>query len=230
MKSPRKPYLATPSPGRYLPAMPPAAALTSEIAACRLCEGRFAATATAHAPRPVVWFRPSARVLIAGQAPGLRVHRAGQPFRDPSGVRLRDWLGLNEASFYDRDRIAIVPMAFCFPGYDARGSDLPPPPLCAQTWRARVMAALPDLRMVLAVGGAAQRWHLGRAAPVTATVADWRRHARAGLWPLPHPSWRNTGWLARNPWFAAQLLPALRRRLAEVLADARSTDARSTDD
>ena len=193
--------------------------LDAEIAACRLCADRFAATATAHAPRPVVWYAPSARVLIAGQAPGLRVHAAGRPFADASGRRLRGWLGLDEAAFYDRARIAIVPMAFCFPGYDARGADLPPPPLCAATWRAGVMAALPRLRLTLAVGGAAQRWHLGTRATVTDTVAGWRAHAARGVWPLPHPSWRNTGWLARHPWFEAELLPALRRRLTEVLAD-----------
>jgi uracil-DNA glycosylase len=192
--------------------------LARDIAACRLCADRFAATATGHAPRPVVWFRPTARILIAGQAPGLRVHNAGVPFADPSGDRLRDWLGLDGAAFYDRDRVAIVPMAFCFPGYDARGSDLPPPALCARSWRAQVMAALPDLRLTLLVGGAAQRWHLGTRDGVTATVARWRDHAPA-IFPLPHPSWRNTGWLKRNPWFAADLLPVLRARVAQVLAE-----------
>jgi uracil-DNA glycosylase len=110
-------------------------------------------------------------------------------------------------------------MAFCFPGYDATGADLPPPPLCAATWRARVMAALPRLRLVLAVGGTAQRWHLGTRAGVTATVADWRAQAARGVWPLPHPSWRNTGWLRRNPWFEAEALPALRAALRTALAD-----------
>jgi len=190
--------------------------LAAEIAACRLCAARFAATATAHQPRPVVWFRPSARLLIAGQAPGARVHASGRPFSDASGDRLRDWCGLGEQAFYDQGRVAIVPMAFCFPGYDARGSDLPPPPLCAATWHARVMAGLPALRLRLLVGGAALRWHLG-ARDVTATVADWRSHAARGIFPLPHPSWRNTGWLKRNPWFAAELLPALRARVAEVM-------------
>ena len=193
--------------------------LGAEIAGCRVCAPRFAASATGHVPRPVVWFRPSARVLIAGQAPGARVHAAGVPFADASGKRLRDWLGLSEAAFYDRDRIAIVPMAFCFPGYDARGADLPPPPVCAATWRMRVMAVLPQVRLVLAVGGAAQRWHLGTRAAVTATVADWRAQAARGVWPLPHPSWRNTGWLRRNPWFEAETLPALRTALREVLDD-----------
>ena len=190
--------------------------LPTRIAACRLCADRFAATATAHAPRPVPWFAPGARLLIAGQAPGLRVHEAGRPFADPSGDRLRDWLGLAPEAFYDRARVAIVPMAFCFPGYDAKGSDLPPPPLCARTWRQEVMAALPGIRLSVLVGGHAQRWHLGPQASVTGTVRGWRDHAPA-VFPLPHPSWRNTAWLRRNPWFGEELLPALRLRVREVM-------------
>ncbi|MDE3237769.1 MAG: uracil-DNA glycosylase family protein [Paracoccaceae bacterium] len=193
--------------------------LVNEITACRLCADRFAATATAHAPRPVAWFQPSARLLIAGQAPGLRVHQAGRPFADPSGVRLRDWLGMDEATFYDRDRVAVVPMAFCFPGYDTKGADLPPPKLCAQTWHARVMAALPGVRLRILVGGHAFAWHIG-AKGVTETVARWREVAAAGhpvTFPLPHPSWRNTAWLKRHPWFEAELLPALRAEVARVL-------------
>ncbi|MBP6737602.1 MAG: uracil-DNA glycosylase family protein [Rhodobacteraceae bacterium] len=196
--------------------------LAADIRACRLCSARFAATATGHAPRPVVWFRTAPagqgpRLLIAGQAPGVRVHASGRPFTDPSGVRLRGWMGLDEAGFYDLSRVAIVPMAFCFPGLDAKGSDLPPPPLCAVTWRARVMADLPDLRLRLLVGGAAIRWHLGLR-DVTAAVADWRTHAARGDFPLPHPSWRNSGWLNRNPWFGDEVLPALRAAVAQVLA------------
>ena len=192
--------------------------LIPRIEACRLCAGRFAATATRHVPRPVVWFRPGAPVLVVGQAPGLRVHEAGRPFADASGRRLRDWMGMDEATFYDRDRLAIVPMAFCFPGYDAKGADLPPPPVCAATWRAEVMEALRP-RLTLLIGGHAQRWHLGAGATaggVGATVARWRDHAPA-IFPLPHPSWRNTGWLKRNPWFEAEVVPALRARLREVL-------------
>lgn len=197
--------------------MPRPVPLADRIAACRLCEGRFAATATAHRPRPVVWFRPSARLLIAGQAPGARVHAAGEPFRDASGDRLRDWTGLSAAAFYDRARVAIVPMAFCFPGYDAKGADLPPPPVCAATWRAQVMEALPEVRLTLLVGGAAQRWHLGTRA-VTETVAGWRDHlAQSRAFPLPHPSWRNTGWLKRHPWFTTDLLPELRRQVRAVM-------------
>lgn len=194
--------------------------LHNRIADCRLCAARFAKTATAHAPRPVVWFAPSARLLIAGQAPGARVHASGRPFTDPSGDRLRDWLGLDEAAFYETSRVAIVPMAFCFPGYDAKGSDLPPPAICARTWRAEVMASLPNIRLTVLVGGAAMRWHLGTAgAKVTQTVADWRAHAARDIFPLPHPSWRNTAWIARNPWFTDEVLPALRTRVTAVMEE-----------
>ena len=190
--------------------------LAARITACRLCAPRFAATATAHEPRPVVWFRPGARILIAGQAPGARVHASGRPFTDPSGDRLRDWLGMEPATFYDLSRVAILPMAFCFPGYDARGADLPPPPVCARTWRDDVMAALGAVRLTLLVGGHAQRWHLGARGGVTETVRGWRDHAPS-VFPLPHPSWRNTAWLKTNPWFAADLLPALRQAVTEAL-------------
>ncbi|MFV0512589.1 MAG: uracil-DNA glycosylase family protein [Jhaorihella sp.] len=196
--------------------------LARRIRGCRLCAGRFSATATAHAPRPVVWFRPGARILIAGQAPGARVHASGRPFTDPSGDRLRDWLGIDARTFYDRDRVAVVPMAFCFPGYDARGADLPPPPVCALTWHSQVMDTLRGVRLSVLVGGHAHRWHLGSRAPVTATVRGWRDHAPQ-VFPLPHPSWRNTAWLRKNPWFAADLLPALRARVREVL-DERNDD------
>lgn len=192
--------------------------LPSQINVCRLCAGRFAATSTAHAPRPVVWFQPTARLLIAGQAPGARVHTSGRPFTDASGDRLRDWLGLTAEEFYDRGRVAIVPMAFCFPGYDAKGADLPPPPICAATWRVQVMAALPKVKLTILVGGAAQRWHLGTKLGVTETVADWRQIlALRHMLPLPHPSWRNTGWIKRHPWFAADLLPTLRNRVRAVM-------------
>lgn len=186
------------------------------IAGCRLCADRFAATATRHAPRPVVWFGPEARLLVASQAPGLRVHEAAKPFWDRSGVRLRDWMGVDEATFYDRSRVAVLPTSFCFPGYDAAGSDLPPPPVCASTWHRRAMDEMPNLRLKLVIGGYAQRWHLGARRPVTEVVRDWRAAPRDVI-PLPHPSWRNTAWLKRNPWFEAELVPELRRRVAEVL-------------
>ena len=124
-------------------------------------------------------------------------------------------MGIGPDQFHDRSLVAIVPMAFCFPGYDAKGSDLPPPRVCAATWRARVLAELPLIRLTLLVGGAAMAWHLG-AGPVAARVAAWRETAALGIYPLPHPSWRNTGWLKRNPWFEADLLPALRVAVAKV--------------
>lgn len=193
-------------------------ALPDDIRACRLCADWFAATATAHAPRPVVWFRHEARILIAGQAPGARVHASGKPFDDPSGERLREWMGILAEDFYDQSRIAIVPMAFCFPGYDTKGADLPPPKLCAHTWHAKVMQHMPNIGLTLLVGSYAQKWHLGGRTSVTLRVAGWRDHA-PDLFPLPHPSWRNTGWLKKNPWFQADLLPVLRQRVHEVLHD-----------
>ena len=188
----------------------------ADIRACRICADRFLATETGHVPRPVVWFRPGVRILIAGQAPGARVHNSGRPFTDPSGDRLRDWLDIDAQTFYDRDRLAIVPMAFCFPGYDAKGSDRPPPKICARTWRTKVMDYVGDVPLVLLIGGYAQSWHLGTKGSVTDTVASWRTHAPRAF-PLPHPSWRNTGWLKKNPWFEADVLPALRARVKEVL-------------
>ncbi|WP_151719622.1 uracil-DNA glycosylase family protein [Gemmobacter serpentinus] len=192
-------------------------ALEAKIATCRICAPRFAATASAHSPRPVLWHGVQARILIAGQAPGMRVHLSGRPFTDRSGDRLRDWLGLSQAEFYDRHRVAILPMAFCFPGYDAKGADMPPPPVCAQTWRARVLAEHRDLALTLAIGGAAIRWHLNDRRPVAQVVADWRTALERRIIPLPHPSWRNTGWLKRHPWFAAELLPELRLRVRALM-------------
>ena len=189
--------------------------LTGEIAACRICAERFAATATAHEPRPVPWLSGRARVLVSGQAPGMQVHRKGRPFDDPSGDRLRDWMGIGRDAFYDRDKVAVLPMAFCFPGYDAKGSDLPPPAVCRRTWAGRAMAAMGQVELVLAIGGHAQGFHLGTKG-VTATVRDWRAHGPRVL-PLPHPSWRNTAWLKRNPWFGDEVLPWLRARVREVL-------------
>lgn len=192
--------------------------LKSDLSNCDLCAERFRGTATGHTPRPVVWFKDSARILIAGQAPGLKVHEAGKPFFDRSGDRLRDWMGVDDETFYDQGRIAIVPMAFCFPGYNASGSDLPPPRICAKTWRSAIMDQMTDIKLTLLIGGYAQAWHLpdGPKRTVTETVASWRDHLPGAL-PLPHPSWRNTGWLKRNPWFEAELLPVLQARVKEAL-------------
>ncbi len=192
--------------------------LAEEISNCALCKERFAVTATGHAPRPVTWFEPKARILIAGQAPGMKVHHSGKPFTDPSGERLREWMAVSPEVFYDRARIAIVPMAFCFPGYSASGSDLPPPRICAETWRDRVLTTLPDIRLKLVIGGYAMKYHLGRKMPVTEAVKGWRSHG-PDTFVLPHPSWRNTGWLKKNPWFEAEVLPRLRKRIKDALND-----------
>lgn len=194
--------------------------LVARIRACRICTE--AKRPLPHEPRPVLQAGPQARLLIAGQAPGVRVHASGRPFTDPSGVRLRDWLGLDEATFYDPHHVAIVPMGLCFPGLDGKGADLPPRPECAPAWRAELLARMPGIRLVVCLGAHAMRWHMAGAWPgtVDAAVRNWR----AGLAlsppviPLPHPSWRNSGWLKRNPWFAAELLPELRDRVARLVA------------
>jgi len=188
--------------------------LSAEIAACRICRD-VAAKPLAHEPRPVAVLSASARILIAGQAPGLRVQETGIPFNDASGDRLRQWLAVDREQFYDPAKFAMLPMGFCFPGYDAHGSDLPPRKECAPQWRARALALMPLVNLTLVVGGYAQNWHLGgdAAKSMTDTVRNWRRHLDAGMLPLPHPSWRNTGWLKRNPWFETELLPELRAQV-----------------
>jgi uracil-DNA glycosylase len=188
--------------------------LAHEIAACRICRGS-ALNPLLHEPRPVAVLSSSARILIAGQAPGLRVHESGIPFNDASGDRLRQWLAVDRDAFYDPEKLAILPMGFCFPGYDAEGSDLPPRKECAPHWRARALSLMPQIKLVLAVGSYAQKWHLGSMMRKTMseTVADWRVFLEQGVLPLPHPSWRNTGWLKKNPWFEAELLPELRAQV-----------------
>lgn len=193
--------------------------LSASIAFCRHCRD-VVARPLPHEPRPVVVLSAKARILIAGQAPGLRVHETGIPFNDASGDRLRDWLGVDRAQFYDPGNFAILPMGFCFPGYDARGSDLPPRRECASIWRQKAIDAMPQIELVLAIGSHAQRWHLGAgsAGSMTETVLAWKTHLAGGVLPLPHPSWRNTGWLRRNPWFEADLLPELRRNVLHWMA------------
>lgn len=197
------------------------AALLREITTCRICIEAPAKTPLPHAPRPVLRPSATARLCIASQAPGTRVHASGVPFTDPSGDRLRDWLGLTQDEFYDTSRLAIVPMGFCFPGQDERGADLPPRGECAPAWRARVFAAMPRLELILLIGQYAQTWHLGRArgASMTETVRRWRGYldATPALLPLPHPSWRNNHWLKKNPWFEAEVLPELRQRVRQLM-------------
>ncbi len=193
------------------------AALLREIRACRRCVDAPLGAPLAHDPRPVLQIAPSARLAIFSQAPGMRVHRSGRPFTDASGDRLRDWLGIGPDIFYDDNRVAIAPMGFCFPGYDAKGADRPPRRECAPLWRARVIACLPNVRTAVLVGSCAQSWHLGdRAGSLTDTVARWREFAPR-CFPTPHPSWRNNGWLKKNTWFEEELLPSLKAAVASAL-------------
>ena len=201
------------------------AELRTRISRCRLCRDEPHGPPLPHEPRPVLRGSHTARLCIAGQAPGKRVHESGIPFDDPSGKRLRKWMGIGADEFYDESRIAIVPMGFCFPGYDARGGDLPPRRECAGRWRAEVIACLPRLELILLVGAHAQRWHLGRRARprLAETVRHWRDYADepapggVPCLPLPHPSWRNNGWLKANPWFGEELLPQLRQRIRRII-------------
>ena len=187
--------------------------LLDEIRACRACAGELP-----HEPRPVVFLRPQVRLLICGQAPGRRVHESGLPFTDASGDRLRQWMGVDSETFYGRPEIGVAAMAFCFPGTNPKGGDYPPPPRCAKLWRAPLLEHLPKVELTLLVGGYAQTWALGDRAKanMTQTVQAWRDYAPDYL-PLPHPSWRNTGWLKRNPWFEAEVTPYLRQRVQEIL-------------
>lgn len=187
--------------------------LLAEIRACRHCAAHLP-----HEPRPVLQAVRSARLCIAGQAPGTRVHETGLPFNDASGDRLRQWMGVDRATFYDDPRIAIIPMGFCFPGQDEKGGDLPPRPECAPLWRARLFALLPNIELTLLVGQYAQRWHLDRRAKrsLSETVRAYEEYLPEYL-PLPHPSWRNTGWLKRNTWFEQEVVPLLRREIRRLV-------------
>ncbi|MCR5859550.1 uracil-DNA glycosylase family protein [Mesorhizobium sp. J428] len=195
-------------------------ALALDARACRICRDTPLGRPLPHEPRPVLWPSSTAHILIAGQAPGTKVHASGIPFDDRSGDRLRDWLGVTRDEFYDSDRFAILPMGFCFPGQDAKGGDLPPRRECAPAWRRPLMDLMPQIDLVLAIGIYAQAWHMGeqRSASLTETVARWREIFEANVaprvLPLPHPSWRNTGWLKRNPWFETGLLPRLKEEVA----------------
>lgn len=199
------------------PALTP---LLKQIRACRICVEAPEKAPLPHAPRPVVQASKSARLAIFGQAPGNLVNQTGIPFNDPSGDRLRDWLGLDRDQFYDQRKLAIIPMGFCFPGNDDKGGDLPPRKECAKAWRDDLMAALPNLETAILVGGYAQKWHLksGARKSLTETVSAWREFA-PDYFPTPHPSWRNNAWLKKNPWFARELLPVLRKRVRALTKD-----------
>jgi uracil-DNA glycosylase len=193
--------------------------LTARVRACRICVEKPLGRPLPHEPRPVLRPSSTARILLASQAPGTKVHLSGMPFTDASGDRLRSWLGVTSEEFYDIEKFAIVPIGFCFPGQDAKGADLPPRRECAPAWRAELMALMPQIDLVLTIGIYAQSWHMGaaRRASLTETVKDWRAiwEAAAGpkVLPLPHPSWRNTGWLKKNPWFEMDFLPFLRSEI-----------------
>lgn len=189
------------------------AALLKQARACDVCAAHLPL-----GPRPVLRAAASARLMIIGQAPGTKVHESGVPWNDRSGERLRDWLQLAPDVFYDETRVAIVPMGFCYPGRDPRGGDNPPRPECAPLWHAPLHALLPNIELVLLVGLYAQGYYLGdrRKGSLTETVRAWHDY-RPDHWPLPHPSWRNTGWLKKNPWFEADLLPELRATVAALI-------------
>ncbi|MEM7166876.1 MAG: uracil-DNA glycosylase family protein [Planctomycetota bacterium] len=187
--------------------------LVTEIRACRICEDSLT-----DGVRPVVQLHRQSKILIAGQAPGRRVHASGVPFDDPSGDRLRDWLGVSRDTFYDPRQIAILPMGFCFPG-SGKSGDLPPRPECAPAWRQSVLDRLPAVKLQLIIGKYAMDWHLPEhKATLTEVVRDWRSYRPLQL-PMPHPSPRNNIWLRKNPWFEEEVLPYLRRRVRALLRD-----------
>ncbi len=191
--------------------MPAIDDLLTSVTQCRLCE-----THLPHGARPLVQLAPSAKILIAGQAPGSRAHESGIPFHDPSGDRLREWLGVSPAVFYDPNQIALLPMGFCYPGRGKSG-DLPPRSECEPAWRTELLAQLPHLKMILVLGQYAQRYHFGATgSTLTDRVKSWQTWWPDKV-PLPHPSPRNNAWLSKNPWFERNLLPALKQQIATVL-------------
>ena len=201
----------------------PLNSLAGRIKACRICVEQPVGSPLPHEPRPVVRLSSTARICIAGQAPGMRVHQTGIPFNDPSGDRLRDWMGVDRETFYDQERIAIVPMGFCFPGYDSKGGDLPPRKECRAQWHDDIFAQMPQLELILVIGQYAQAYHLAglKGRTLTETVLNardiWQDGEAPRYLPLPHPSWRNTAWLKRNPWFEADILPLLRAEVDRLI-------------
>jgi uracil-DNA glycosylase len=209
-------------------ALNPLDGITARIRGCRLCRDISNAAPLPHEPRPVFRVSATARLLVASQAPGLRVHETGLPFNDPSGDRLRQWMGVDRDTFYEGSKIAIVPMGFCFPGYNQLKADLPPRRECRAMWHDQLFAHLPQIETILAIGRYAQDYHfarLGRLLPksagVDAIVRRWREFEgeRPRVFALPHPSWRNSGWLKRNPWFEAEVLPVVRGEVARLTAN-----------
>lgn len=186
--------------------------LLQEVRACQLC-----ADTLPFAPRPVVRGETSARILVIGQAPGTKVHNTGIPWNDPSGDKLREWLAIDRETFYDESRIAIIPMGFCYPGKGPSG-DLPPKPECADTWHKKLISQLPNLQLTLLIGQYSQRYYLGKPYPtLTETVRNWQNFLPA-YFALPHPSPRNRLWLKKNPWFERDVIPELKNRVQDILA------------
>ena len=187
--------------------------LLTTVRACQICAADLPL-----GPRPVLRVTETARVAIIGQAPGTRVHESGIPWDDRSGDRLRDWLALDAETFYDQTRVAIMPMGFCYPGVDKNGGDKPPRKECAAEWHTALWPYLGNVELTLLVGAYAQKYYLGKSAKktMTATVAAWRDYHPRFL-PMPHPSWRNTAWLRKNPWFQEDLLPPLRDRVSALI-------------
>ena len=186
--------------------------IEQQISACTICESFLP-----HGVNPVVQINPKAKILIAGQAPGRKVHESNIPFNDASGNRLREWMGIDKDSFYNPEIIAIVPMGFCFPGTGKSG-DLPPRPECAKKWRARLLEQLPNIELTILIGMYAMKWHLKKemAANLTETVRNWRELPSDTV-PLPHPSPRNFGWFKKNPWFEEEVLPNFRDKISNIL-------------
>lgn len=202
------------------------AALVERIRACRICRDTPQGVVLPHEPRPVLRVSATARLLIAGQAPGVRVHNTGVPFNDPSGDRLRGWMGIARDVFYDETRVAIAGMGFCFPGHDKAKGDLPPRKECRIAWHDALFADLPQIETILVIGRYALAYHFERLglpydknAPLDDIIASWRDYARMKprVIPLPHPSWRNNGWLKRHLWFEEEVLPMLREEVAKAL-------------
>ncbi len=198
-------------------------ALAAEISQCRICVEQPMKNPLPHPPRPVAVLSSTARICICGQAPGVRVHRCGRPFADPSGDRLRQWLAIDEQAFYDASKLAIVPMGFCFPGHDAKGGDLPPRRECRANWHDQVFASMPQLELLIAIGQYAQHYWLAgqRRKNLTETVSAWCEIANMPnvpmIFPLPHPSWRNNAWIKKNPWFNRELVPELQRQVGRLI-------------
>lgn len=182
--------------------------LKDEVSNCEICSEYFP-----HVPNPIFQLSSKATILIAGQAPGRKVHDSGIPFADPSGNRLRDWMGVSEDEFYDENKIAILPMGFCFPGKGKSG-DLPPRKECALTWRKKTLELMPKIQLTLVIGSYAMKWHLGESMKhnLTETVRSWETYP-ANIIPLLHPSPRNNIWLAKNTWFESEVLPVMRERI-----------------